>query len=148
MARQAVKDGHFDFETTAKYQLTKAGEVLMGKMVDGKSSGEFGFREYVWAIKIDNFNKYRSLTPEEEKLFDEIITQCFIEEPQKIKKMALLEESLKQQEISVEEYFETKDRLGLNTFADCIFRFKNETGFLIVRCTKHELTENIKIFVE
>lgn len=57
---------------------------------------------------------------------------------------ALLEDRLRNEEITTEEYFTEIDRLGLNLFRDCIFQFKKETGYMIVRCTIHELIDNIE----
>jgi hypothetical protein len=94
---------------------------LFGETKELISAGEVGMREYVWAIKLDDFNRYRAMTEEEEKRFDEIISSCHAASPEKIKRAALLEESLRNKEINNDEYFELKDRLGLDTFKDCIF---------------------------
>lgn len=47
----------------------------------------------------------------------------------------LLRDALRDKEITSDEYFEQLDRLGLDTFRDCIFKFRDETGFMVVRCT-------------
>ena len=74
-------------------------------------------------------------------LFDDIIIGCYGAQPEKIKKMQLLEDKLRNKEINSDEYFNQKDRYGLNTFRDCLYKFQEETGYTIVRCTKHELME-------
>lgn len=141
MSRKYVEQGVFANESTARRRLTKAGEELFGITKELMSHGEVGAREYVWAIKLDNYNKYRAMTPEEDKRFDEIITTCYGTNPEKVRRAGLLEDALRTKEISVDEYFEQMDRLGLDTFKDCIFQFKEETGNMIVRCTKHELMQ-------
>ena len=144
MARKFISQGKFNSVDTAKRQLTKAGNKLFGITKDLCSIGECGKRNYVWAIKLTDLNKYRLLTPEEDAQFDTIIASCYTEEPDKIKMKALLEDRLRNEEITTEEYFTEIDRLGLNLFRDCIFQFKKETGYTIVRCTIHELIDNIE----
>lgn len=144
MAKKFISQGKFKSETTAERQLSKAGNKLFGITKDLCSIGECGKRNYVWAIKLTGLNKYRLLTPEEEVQFDDIISSCYSEEPHKIKLKALLEDRLRNEEITTEEYFTEVDRLGLNLFTDCIFQFKKETGHMIVRCTIHELIDNIE----
>ena len=46
------------------------------------------------------------MTTDEEKLFDGIITKLYMIEPDRVKKIALLKESLRNKEIDVDEYFE------------------------------------------
>jgi hypothetical protein len=117
--------------------LRRVGLELFGDTKELISSGEAGTREYLWAIKINDFNQYRLLTEEEEKIFDDIICQCYSSNPEKIKMANLLEDGLRKGEIDVKDYFESKERLGLNSFQDCIWKFREETGHMIVRCTKH-----------
>lgn len=139
MSRKYAKHQDYQSVSTAKRRLSKASLVLFGETKELISHGTIGSREYVWAIKLDEYNHYRFMTKAEEKRFDEIITDCYAAEPDKIKKAALLEDQLKKEEIDVKEYFELKERLGLDTFKDCIFKFHEETGFLVVRCTRHEI---------
>lgn len=139
MSRKYAKHQDYQSASTAKKRLSKASLVLFGETKELISHGTMGSREYVWAIKLDDYNHYRFMTEAEEKRFDEIITDCYAAEPDKVKKAALLEDQLKKEEIDVKEYFELKERLGLDTFKDCIFKFREETGFLVVRCTRHEI---------
>lgn len=144
MARKYTEQGVFDSERTARRRLTKAGVELFGKTNELTSIGPAGMREYLWAIKLDDYNHYRLMTEGEEKRFDEIIVSCYTAELDKVKKAKLLEDQLKKKEIDVDEYFEIQDRLGLDTFKDCIFKFKEETGEMIVRCTKHQIIESLE----
>lgn len=144
MARKFIDQGKFKSKTTAERQLTKAGNKLFGITKDLYSLGECGKRIYIWAIKLTDLNKYRLLTPEEEVQFDDIISSCYSEEPHKIKLKALLEDRLRNEEITAKEYFTEIDRLNLNLFKDCLFQFKKETGLMLVRCTIHELIDDIE----
>lgn len=130
--------------STAKRQLAKAGNKLFGETKSLTSTGEAGSREYVWAIKINDYNRYRYMTEQEEELFDSIIKTFYTKDIEKVKKKALLEKSLIKKEITVDEYVEQQELLGLDTFAACIFNFKDRTGNMIVRCTRHEVEESLK----
>lgn len=145
MARKYVLEKTFSSFDQAKRLLTIAGRQLFGKPTDITSFGTEGRREYVWGIKIDDYNHYRFMTTDEEKLFDDIITKLYMVEPDRVKKIALLKEALRNKEIDVDEYFEREDEiLGKHSFKDCIFAFKDETGEQIARCTKHELMQTIE----
>lgn len=141
MSRKLLREGYFTSEFTGRYRLAKVGKELFGETKELISHGTEGSREYVWAIKVSDYNIYRSLTEQEEKIFDDIIIGCYGTQPEKIKRIQLLEDQLRNKEIDSDEYFSQKDRYNLDTFKDCIFKFREETGQIIVRCTKHELTE-------
>ena len=143
MSRLTAAKGVYNSEIIAKRHLTKAGNRLFGETKALASTGTIGSREYIWAIKLDDLNHYRLMTAEEEKLFDSIIVSCYLAEPDKVKKAGLLEDRLRKKEIDVDEYFLEQERLDLNNFRDCIFKFKEETGHMIVRCTKHQICETI-----
>ena len=86
-------------------RMSKVGDVLFGKTKSFLSQGREGSREYVWAIKVNDYNVYRPMTDDEEKIFDEIITNYYTAEPDRVKKKALLEETfLNSEEITKEEY--------------------------------------------
>ena len=74
----------------------------------------------MWAIKLSDYNHYRLLTPEEENRFNEILSAYYSTEVERVKQAALLETALREKTINSDEYFERKDRLGLNLFRDCI----------------------------
>lgn len=139
MSRKFVRKGIYSNEHTARRRLAKAGVELFGVTKEIMSHGDAGSREYMWAIKLDDYNHYRLLTPDEEKRFDDIISAYYSSNVERVKKAALLTDSLRAKTIDSDEYFEQIDRLGLNVFQDCIFQFRNETGYMIVRCTQHEL---------
>ena len=142
MARKFTAQEHYDNENTARRRLSLAANQLFGETKGLTSHGEAGVREYMWAIKVDDCNHYRMLTEKENEIFNNIISSVYCSEPEKVKKACLLEQQLKQKKINVDEYFEQKDILGLNLFTDCIFKFRELTGEIIIRCTKHELMES------
>ena len=142
MARKFQLQGYFTSFRTARRILSIAASELFGEVKGLLSHGEAGNREYIWGVKINDYNRYRFFTPEEERIFNELITKVYSESPETIKKAALLESSLRRKEIDVDEYFELKEQLGLDTFMDCIFKFRELTGEIIVRCAKHELMES------
>lgn len=150
MARKFVrnKTGNFDDLRQAARRMSKAGKELFGDTKELTSTGSAGSREYVWAIKIDNYNHYRLMTQEENDQFNSIISQSYSSSPEKVKKLKLLEKSLERDEITKDEFFETKERLKLDPFVDAIFTFRDQTGYMVVRCTKHELLESLKLAEE
>ena len=82
-------------------RMSKAGTKLFGDPTVAGKPGKVGSREYIWAIKLNDYNGYRLMTEEEEKLFDDIISKCYTLPPEKIKKKELLKDQLKQNEIDV-----------------------------------------------
>ena len=142
MSRKLVKEGTFDSFETAKRRMSKTGKKLFGKTDESLfSHGEKGRRTYVWGVKLNDYNQYRRLTKEEEEKFDKIIADFYSANVNKVKKEALLTDRLRNKEITVDEYFESKDALGVDNFLSCIFLFKEQTGFLITKCSEHELVE-------
>lgn len=149
IARKMVNEGKFESESTAKRQLTKSGDRLFGQIKDLHGKGIAGVRERLWAIKVDDYNKYRLMTAEEEERFDKIIESLYCTNAERVKRAALLEETYRaDKDMTKEEYFEQKERLGLNVFKDCIFQFGNETGLTIVHCTKHDFMNKFDISEE
>ena len=140
--KQEYKDLSFG---AVQYRLTKAGNVSFGRndaLEKGLEAGPYGTRTTVWAIKINDLNQYRRLTPEEDARFNEIISACYAEAPEKIKMLAALEKSYKNDNsMTKEEYFNLKERLGLDVFQDCLFRFSAETGLTITHVSEHELID-------
>lgn len=121
--------------------LTKAGNIGFGPTKEENSQGEFGSREYVWAIKLyDRPNHYRPLTYEENELFDEMLSGYYTANPEKIKKAALLEEAFREDEtMTKEEYFKQKEILGLDMFYQVIKLFKTKTNLQVVKATWHDV---------
>jgi hypothetical protein len=62
MSRKLLKEGYFTSEYTGRYRLAKVGKELFGDTKELISHGTEGSREYVWAIKVNDYNVYRSLT--------------------------------------------------------------------------------------
>lgn len=141
MARKFTAQGQFNKINTAERSLRRVGTRLFGDTKEISSYGEQGRREYIWAIKLDDLNIYRLMTPEEEKIFDELITIYYSSSADKIKQLALLEETFKTTDMNKEDYLFRKESLGLNLFSEVIQRFKLETDLQVVKCTKHELSK-------
>lgn len=130
---------------TARNRFSKAGLHSFGKTNFQEDrcaySGPYGYREYVWAVKISDMNEYRYMSEEEEKYFDKTLEYFFQLPAEKIKTMALLDEALKNGELDIQEYFNKKENLGLDSFKEVINKMLNDCGILIVRCTRHEITK-------
>lgn len=145
MSRKFIREKKSNTSLDAtKRRLSKISKELFGNPKDLISYGKAGSREYVWAIKVDDYNGYRLMTPKENDQFNSIISQSYSSSPEKVKKLKLLEKSLERDEITKDEFFETKERLKLDPFVDAIFTFRDQTGYMVVRCTKHELLESLK----
>lgn len=126
--------------TTLYYQLGKAGKLTYGKTnltPYTEYEGIYGSRYSVWAVKVDDFNHYRYFTEEETKIFDDIISCFYGSDPEKIKQLAILDDAFKHEELSKEEYFQKKDELDLDFFAQCVQRFREKTGLIIARVQYH-----------
>lgn len=138
MARKYMSNNEYDDLRTAQRRLGKTGEKLFGKTAL-KTKGIIGMREYVWAIKLDDYNHYRYMSIEEQQILYQIMETYYTVEPEKILKLALLDESLKNKEIEVDEYFNLKERLNLSSFSECLKQFSMETGWTVVRASRHEI---------
>lgn len=118
---------------------------MFGKTKDLLSKGPEGTREYIWAIKIDDFNTYRLMTEEEEKLFDDIISSFYKSKPDKIKERALLDKKyFTTENMTKEQYQYEIEKLNLDLFSKCIAYFRDKTGETVVRCTMHQLFHSME----
>lgn len=119
-----------------RYRMNKAGNRCFGRFGDEEvlfdavksRNPPVGEREKVWAIKVygGNPNRYRYLTYDEGKLFDALITDFYGGiDADKIKRIALLEDDLRNKEISVDEYFARLKVIRGFDFFDIIAVFKN-----------------------
>lgn len=126
---------------TIEGRMAKAGKQAFGITAEEDSYGIYGSREYVWAIKLyDKVNHYRFLTPEEDQIFTELLQNLFMDEPERVKKMFLLEEAFRHsKDMTKEEYFAQKEALNLNVFKDVIAQFRERTGEQLVHATAHEI---------
>lgn len=128
-------------------RMSKAGKVGFGETKEEDSRGVYGTRKYQWSIKLDkpaeNGKPYRDLTVEEQQIFNEYTTAVFGENPEVIQNLKLLDDKFKHTDMTKEEYFNHAARLKFDgTFQDVIFKFREETGLMIVRATDHDLDED------
>lgn len=137
-----------------RYRMNKAGNRCFGRFGDEEvlfdavksRNPSVGEREKVWAIKVygGNPNRYRYLTYDEGKLFDALIADFYGGiDADKIKRIALLEDDLRNKEISVDEYFVRLKVIRGFDFFDIIAAFKNQTGEQLVRVAQHEVYGDI-----
>lgn len=141
---------------TIQRRMSNSGKRLFGQ-TNGAFSGLVGNRNYVWAIKRQGYNKYRYLTDEEEKIFNEILSNYYKTEVEKIKAEAILEYRLEKREIDQDEFFSLKKELNLNNFVKCLELFRDKTSETIVLATQHslgafrygpELTEDEEVYAK
>lgn len=136
-------------ERSIKYQFKKSRNKLFGETPSdiAPNHGLTGWRNVVWAIKLDDFNNYRLLTPEEETTLNHIIEFVYGHlNINKIKRLALLDEYFENNDdMSKEEYISLKKTHGLNFFFEVILRFREITGYLIVAVNKYEIINNFEL---
>lgn len=140
IANKLIQEGDKNYKgldfNQVRYRMNKAGNRCFGRfgdenvLFDGLKSANpsVGEREKVWAIKVygGNPNRYRYLTYDEMKLFDTLITDFYEGiDADKIKRIALLEDDLKNEEISVDEYFTRLKVIRGFDFFDIIAAFKS-----------------------
>lgn len=141
MARLFVIEERFSSFSTAKRTLSKILTRLFGEIKEKGIYGEIGSREYVWGIKLDDYNHYCFMTEKESRLFDEIITDFYSRNPEIIKKAALFADAVNQGEMSAEDYFtimNSKENEYLS-FKKCIMDFNDRTNHIVARTTKYEI---------
>lgn len=130
-------------ERTLRRQFSASRDKLFGKTrpEENKTRGIVGSREYVWAIKINDHNKYRFLTPKEEELFDALIVSVYGKlDADKVKGAAMLEKMYRESDtMTKEEYFALRERNGYDFFNSVIKQFKEITGEQIVHANKYEV---------
>ena len=129
-------------EDTLYRRMSKAGDRTFGKTIEKNSRGTHGDRHYVWAIRVDKYNHYRKMTEEERVIYKQLLKEYCIDEKtqEKIEQDALVLDAFKNHEITAQEYAEYK-LYSCNFFTEVISKFKEQTGYLLVRTTKHELEE-------
>lgn len=105
--------------------------------IDPEAHGILGSREMIWAIKLGD-NKYRKLTPEEDKLFDALIVQTYSDiDPNQLKAQQLILDYCAKEGMSAQDYKDIIEDKGLGFFNDIIQRFKKITGQQLGRPTEH-----------
>lgn len=120
----------------------KVERVLMkdfGPKGDEKG-GTKGYRRTKWAIKVNDFNVYRRMTEEEEKLFKELVGDYFKEKPEIIIRKDELEADLKKGYIDKKEYVDEINKK--DNFFSILQEFKSITGETLVRATEYILWED------
>ena len=103
------------------------------------SRGKTGTREREWAIKIDDYNHYRALSPEEYKLLTELVSSIYSKDGDKILRKKKLEMQLRKKEIDVDTYFEKIEEQELDSFPQVLAEFKDKTGYQVVLASKYEI---------
>lgn len=148
MARKVKKERPHCQElkvNTLRNSLSKGGNEIFGKtnFPDDRFAykGPYGYREYVWGVKLSDYNQYRYLTEEEEKRFDELLAAAYALPAEKAKTMALLDQSLKDKQIEIDDYFSKREELDLCNFKGVLQAMFIEFGIIIVKCTYHEITK-------
>lgn len=127
-------------KTIIRY-FTQSRNKLFGEIQDKKqlkSQGIAGSREYIWAIKLSNYNEYRFMTEEEEKLFNDITKEVYSKiEPKQIQQLHLAKEVYNEGGISKQQYEDYCHDNELNFFENVILRFKEKTGLQIVCANRY-----------
>lgn len=146
MTKEVQKQTEFEnlSERAIMARLSKAGEIGFGITKEEGSHGQYGSREYVWAIKLDGPIYYRYFSAEEKKLFDDLTVGLYSANPEKIQKLALLDQSLRDGEMTSKEYIEKREALGVLVFSEVLYKFKEKTGLVVARATKHQIENNFK----
>ena len=104
--------------------------------------GLLGYREIIWVIKLPGDNNYRRLLPEEDELFNSLITQTYSNiEVDKIKASAVLLDYCVKEGLSAECYKNLLEQKGLNFFSRVIDTFKSLTSNQLVAGTLHTITQ-------
>ena len=101
--------------------------------------GKTGTREREWAIKIDDYNHYRALSPEEYELLAELASSMYSKDGDKVLRRKKLEAQLKKKEIDVDTYFEKIEEQELDNFPQVLIEFKCKTGYQVVLASKYEI---------
>lgn len=140
MARKFCRNDVKKINNT-RNQLTKTRNKLFGTGEKG-NYGITGCREYVWAVKLSDYNVYRLLTDKELEVFNALIEKVYgVDNIEKIKANAILDQMYRESEdMTKEEYFELKESKGFNFFEQVIQSFKALTGLQLVHANKYELS--------
>ena len=101
--------------------------------------GKTGTREREWAIKIDDYNHYRALSPEEYEILSELASSMYSRNGDKVLRRKKLEAQLKKKEIDVDTYFEKIEEQELDNFPQVLIEFKCKTGYQVVLASKYEI---------
>lgn len=136
-------------ENTVYHRMKEAGIRTFGPTSNEEGKcGPYGRREYLWAIKIDNYNHYRTMDADERKVYDELKhAYCSSDEvADKIEKLALLQNAKDDGEIDKIE--KVQEDIAKNFYKQVIKKFKDITGEILVRATWHDIFETRSAFGE
>lgn len=144
MSRKFIDQGKFDCAMkTGARRLKPARTTLFGTfdMETGDSiSGSAGNYYFVWGVKLDDYDNYRELTPEELQIFRDTVKEYKTEEELLDERidMYLKISAYEEEEMSKEEFIASYKKYMLG-FDECIMNFNVKTGLKLVRCTKHRV---------
>lgn len=127
-------------------KFRKVNKGLFGDFGKGQdkvkeAKGKCGSRKWVYAIKIDDYNHYRTLTKEQQDVFRHIVKSVYGNETEKIMESMLLEEAFKETDMSKEEYLLKRERFDLDLFPQMLKQFRKQTGLVITRVQNYKLNE-------
>ena len=117
------------------------------------TEGIYGVKNYVWAIKLEGKNEYRSLSAEQIKLFNKCLKNYFF--PQSEEQMLdfsnyLLDlfglpEVVDLNQVNGTDVYSALIEKYKSKFKNIIDIFKKETGYIIVRTTEYNLKRGIML---
>lgn len=133
-------------QSTEYSRIRMAGNKAFGQIRKGdkQAKGPFGTKKYVWAIQLDRYNNYRSLTYEEWKLYINCTKKVCDENPERIVQGMLLNQAYKTGEMTKEEFLECQEQYKTNLFPDIKAMFQEKTGFRIVCVQQHMVDDGVK----
>lgn len=128
-------------ENNVEKRMGKVNKNLFGEYEKNSKQafGRMGSRKYVYAIKINDFNKYRCLTDEEMDTFKHILKSICGKQIDKIMESILLDEAFKNSDMTKEEYLLKRERFDLDLFPHVLKQFKKETGKTVVRIQEYQV---------
>lgn len=119
------------------------GEKVYNEDNQDSKPGLLGVKDYAWVVKIyEGPNRYRGMTLEEQKYFDELIEEVYgalkVEE---IKESEKIKQACKEEGVSIEEMDKRLEKKNLNFFNRVILRFRDECGVQLVCINDHKNLE-------
>lgn len=130
----------------SKWQVTKSRNKLFGEMPlnfeENITKGMFGYRNMIWAIKLNGDNNYARLTQDEEELFNALIARDYGQtDVEQIKQKELLLDYCVKHDLKAEVYRDLRQKSGLDFFTGvCQDFFRLTGGRRLVRVNEHEIT--------
>ena len=127
-------------------RLRKAGNLAFGQINKDTKIGQglFGMKRYVWAIRLDQFNHYRSLTYEERELYKSCTKEICAENVERVMQGMLLNQAYKSGEMTKEEFLQAQEQYGTNLFPEIRDLFLMKTGYKLECVQQHMVNDDIK----